>query len=271
MKNKRIVDSWNKIEPDATAEARMLDSILAHNHSSEAEGGKVITMNKVFNWKRLVPIAACLALAVAIIIPFINNGSGDFDLPLSDKGIKVSYVNKVPNINTSTSLVYLTEDELLADVYEGHPVAIFSGTIIEVKNIRLDFGDGSDNYRAIAKIEVGNLLRGDMKPKETISVLLPAPVGITGVQTSDTNISSQMTVGVTGIFTPMKYDETSVRKQSGKEIHLLDLAGYGFPDGERWAFLETANGLQYNREAYPSLVGAENLNDVKEFIHSKIK
>lgn len=271
MKNKRIVDSWNKIEPDATAEARMLDSILAHTHSGEVEEGKVITMNKVFNWKRLAPIAACLALAVAITIPFLNNGSGDFDLPLSDKGVKVSYVNKVPNINTSNSLVYLTEDELLAGLYEGYPVSIFSGTVIEVKNICLDFGDGSDNYRAVAKIEVGDVLRGDMEAGDTVSVLLPAPVGVEGVQTSDTGISSQMAVGVTGIFTPMKYDETAVMKQSSKEIHLLDIAGYGLPDGERWAFLETADGLQYDHEAYTSLVGAENLNDVKEFILSRIK
>jgi hypothetical protein len=271
MKNKRIVDSWNKIEPNAATEARMLDSILARNHSGETEEGKVITMNKVLNWKRLAPIAACLALAVAITIPFLNNSSGDFDLQLSDKGTKVSYVDKVPNINTITSLVYLTEDELLADVYEGYPVVIFSGTITEVKNIRLDFGDGSDNYRAVAKIEVEDVLRGDMEAGETVSVLLPAPVGVEGVQVSDTGISSQMTIGVTGIFTPMKYDETSVRKQNNKEIHLLDLAEYGLPDGERWAFLETVNGLQYDHEAYPSLIGTENLNDVKEFIHSKIK
>lgn len=271
MKNKRIVDSWNKIEPNAATEARMLDSILARKHSSETEKGKVITMNKVLNWKRLAPIAACLALAIAISIPFINNGSGDFDLQLSDNGTKVSYVNKVPNINTSNSLVYLTEDELLANVYEGYPVVIFSGTITEVKNIRLDFGDGSDNYRAIAKIKVEDVLRGDMEARETVSVLLPAPVGVEGVQTSDTGISSQMAIGVTGIFTPMKYDETSVRKQNDKEIHLLDLAEYGLPDGERWAFLETANGLQYNHGAYPSFVDAENLDDVKELIHSKIK
>lgn len=73
MKNKRIVDSWNKIEPDATAEARMLDSILAHTHSGEAEEGKVITMNKVFNWKRLAPIAACLVLVIALLGVFGNN------------------------------------------------------------------------------------------------------------------------------------------------------------------------------------------------------
>ena len=236
MKNKRIVDSWNKIEPNAAAEARMLESILARNHSGEALEGKVIEMNKVFKWKRLAPIAACLVLAIAISIPFLNNGRGDFNLTLSDKGTKVSYVNKVPNINSSNCLVYLTEDELLADVYEGYPVVIFSGTITEVKNIRLDFGDGSDDYCAVAKIEVEDVLRGDMAPGETVSVLLPAPVGVEGFQVEDTGISSQMAVGVTGIFTPMKYDETSVRKQNNKKIHLLDLAEYGLPDGERWLF-----------------------------------
>lgn len=110
-----------------------------------------------------------------------------------------------------------------------------------------------------------------MKHRGIISVLLPAPVGIEGFQISDTGISSQMTAGSRGIFTPMKYDETSIREQSGKKIHLLDLAEYGLPDGERWAFLETADGLQYNHGAYPSLAGAENIDDVKQFIYSKIK
>lgn len=110
-----------------------------------------------------------------------------------------------------------------------------------------------------------------MEAGETVSVLLPAPVGVEGFQVSDTGISSQMTIGVTGIFTPIKYGETSVSKQNDKEIHLLDLAEYGLPDGERWAFLETANGLGYNQGAYPSLGDAENLDDVKEFIHSSIK
>jgi len=269
MKNKRIVDSWNKIGPNADTEARMLESILAYNHSDETEEEKVTAMNKVFNWRRLVPIAAFFALLVITIIPFLNNSGEDFDLLLSDKGTKVSYVSKVPNMNMNNSLVYLTEDELLADTYKGYTVVIFSGTVTEVKNIRLDFGDGSDNYRAVAKILVDDILRGDMIIGGTVDLLLPAPVGIEGFHVSDTGISSQMAVGVTGVFTPMKYDETSIREQSGKKIYLLDLAGYGLPDGERWAFLETANGLQYNHEAYTSLVKAKNLDDVKEYINSK--
>ena len=269
MKNKRIANSWCKIEPTAAAEARMLESILAYNHSGGAEKEKVIAI--VFNWKRLVPVAIFFVLVVAIIIPFFNKSGGDFDLLLSDKGIKVSYVSKVPNMNTSSSLVYLTEDELLADAYEGYNVVIFSGTITEVKNIRLDFGDRSDNYRAIANILVDDVLRGDMMIGETITLLLPAPVGIEGLCVSDTGISSQMAAGMAGVFTPIKYDETSVREQGGKKVYLLDLAEYGLLDGERWAFLETVNGLLYNHGAYPSLVGAVDLDDVKGYIKSGTK
>lgn len=270
MKNKRMIDSWNKIEPDATAEARMLESILARNRSEEAAEEEGLMAKKGLNWKRLAPVALCFAMAVAIATPLLNNGSGDVDLLLSDAGTKVSYVNKVPNIDTSNSLAYLTEEELLADSFGGYPVVIFSGTITEVKNIRLDFGDGSDNYRAITEIEVKDVLRGDVTAGETVRLLLPAPVGIEGVYVSDTDISSQIAAGVTGIFTPIQYDDTSIREQSGKKIYLLDLAEYGLPDGARWVFLETANGLQYTREAYPSMVNAEKLDDVKEYINSKI-
>jgi len=66
MKNKKIIDAWNKIELDAAADARMLEAIIAHNQSKTR---KVYPMNKTF--KRLVPIAACLALAIAaaVVIP----------------------------------------------------------------------------------------------------------------------------------------------------------------------------------------------------------
>jgi hypothetical protein len=73
MKNKRIIDSWSQAEPSAAAAARMLGAILARNQSGniKIEKREVFTMSKTFAWKRLAPIAACLALAVAaaVVIP----------------------------------------------------------------------------------------------------------------------------------------------------------------------------------------------------------
>ena len=268
MKNKRIIDSWNKIEPNAATEARMLKSILARNHSGEDEEGKVITLNKVFNWKRLTAIAACLVLAIAIAIPFLNNGSGDFDLKLSN-GVKVDYVNNPPAIQNKYMLVGLSEDELFASNFNGYEIIAFEGTVKEVRNIVCDY-NGRKDYRAIATIEVSEMLRGNLEAGNTMTVLLPAPVG-TDLKVEDTNVSSQITTGTTGIFLPIKYDETSTREENGKTLALLDLAEYGVPDGERWMFIETANGLVYNKGAYPSFAKADDLKDVKEIVVSKIK
>lgn len=270
MKNKQIIESWNKIKPDDIATERMLNKILAHTRSCKTGKEKTAATNKTFSINRIILVSFCFFLAVAVIIQTVNNSKSHLNLLYSDKGIDVRYVNKIPNINSSDCLVYLTENELFAGVHEGYTVVIFEGTVTDVKNIRLDFGDGSDNYRAIAKIKVEKVFRGDIKPGETISILLPVAVGIPGIETSCTEISSQITEGIKGIFTPVKYDETSVREQSGRKLYLLDLAEYGLPDGERWIFLETANGLQYS-DAYTSLIDPENLDDVKEYILPKIK
>lgn len=91
------------------------------------------------------------------------------------------------------------------------------------------------------------------------------------MQVEDTSMPSLITAGTTGIFLPIKYDETSTREENGMTLALLDLADYGLLDGERWMFIETADGLVYNKSAYPSFAKAKDLKDVKEIILSKIK
>lgn len=268
MKNKGIIDSWNKIEPDSAADERMLDVILARNNSPKTGKEKVFTIFKSLNWKRLTPIVAFLVLAIAISIPFLNKGSGDFDLKLS-KGVKVKYVDNPPTIRNEYMLVGLSEDELFASDFNSYEIVAFEGTVKEVLNIVCDY-NGRKDYRAIATIEVGQVLRGSLEAGKTVTVLLPAPVG-TDYKTEDTSVSSQMAAGARGIFTPIRYDETSYREENGKKLALLDLAEYGIPDGERWMFIETTSGLVYSENAYPSFAKAKDLKDVKEIVLSKIK
>ncbi len=268
MKNKRIVESWNNIEPNADAEARMLASILARNHSGEAKEGKEIMMDKVFDWKPLMTIAACLVLAIAVTIPFLNKGSGDFDLKLSN-GVKVNYVDNPPTIQQNYDLVGLSEDELFDSKFNNYEIIAFEGTVKEIRNIVCNY-NGRKDYRSIATIEVSDVLRGSLEVGKTVTVLLPTPVG-RDIIVEDTNVSSQLTVGTTGIFMPIKYDETSIREENGKTLALIELAEYGLPDGMRWMFIETAEGLVYDENAYPSFVKAKDLKDVKEIVVSKIK
>jgi hypothetical protein len=75
MKNNRYVGSLNKIEPDETAQARMLHQIMSRAHSGNSQTRKVNTMNKTIKW--LMPVAACLVIAVVAVIAvpkFTDNG-----------------------------------------------------------------------------------------------------------------------------------------------------------------------------------------------------
>ena len=134
----------------------------------------------------------------------------------------------------------------------------------QVDNIVLDF-NGSENYRALARIRVEAVYRGPCQAGDTVTVLLPCPI-LDGFWVEDTEVVSAMSPGVRGIFMPMVYDETSVQEENGATLALLDVAQYGFADGSRYAFLETEDGLIFAQWAYPSLAGAESLDQVEAFV-----
>lgn len=93
MKNRRIVDSWNKIAPDGAADERMLAAILARNHSEhgKTERGRIYPMSKVLNRKRLAPIAACFVAVIVLVGVFGNNagwfGGKSYTVDLGGGGI----------------------------------------------------------------------------------------------------------------------------------------------------------------------------------------
>jgi len=270
MKNNRIIESWNKIEPGNAADARMLGAILTRNRrTGQSKKGKAFTMNKkrTLNWKWLAPVVACLVIAVVIAIPLLSGG-GDFNLKQS-KGVKVSYTDNPPDIRSEMELVYLTEEELFAPEWHGLEIAAFEGEVVKVDNIVLSFGNEwyHKNYRAIVTIEVSKVYRGDMEAGTTVAVLLPAPVLITGdeVRAEDSSVSSQMTVGTTGIFMPARYNDDSTWEENDRTLYLKEIAEYGFLDGERWAFLETSKGVVFTY-AYESISGAKTMDEIRQYV-----
>lgn len=270
MKNEQIIDSWNKVRPDRAAEERMLRAILSCNRTGQIRRGGIATVKRTPNWKWPATIAAGLVLGLAIASPFINWGGNGLELKLS-KGVKVNYVDHLPagaRLASMADLMWLTEDELFEPQILGYEAAAFEGVVRRIRNISFELG-GHTDYRAIAAIEVGEVLRGPLQTGDTVTLLLPAPVG-TNIWVEDTGVSSQLTEGAKGIFMPIRYDETSVYEEAGQRLALLDLADYGLPDGERWLFIEKDDGLIYFQDAYPSFAGAKDLQEVKEIILSRI-
>jgi len=211
----------------------------------------------------LAPAAACFALVlvVAIALPLLSGGR--IDLPHSVGNVRASYVRIVPHVNLSLDLVWLSEEEIIND----RATDIFYGTVKEIRNIVIDF-NGDKDYRAIARIEVKDVYHGKVSNGDVITVLLPCPIA-GGIWVEDTDVISQLRVGMSGIFMPRKYTATDTWEQGNTILVLTDIADYGFGDGERFAFLETPNGLAYAEwGAFPSLPQNATLDDVRALIDS---
>ena len=121
MKNKDYIQSINRIEPDQAARERMLRQILDRAESRPATIRKVNTMNKTLHWKRLVPIAACLAVVVAavLVLPALKNNGGLIDDPKTQTTIDAApapniVINEVPKISADRLNLALFGDDFVS-------------------------------------------------------------------------------------------------------------------------------------------------------------
>lgn len=213
-------------------------------------------------WIKGGAIAACIALTM-LTVPMINNQE---KLSLSDasNGVTVKYMEDVPPFYSSGKLAVLSEEELFAKNTE-----IFKGTIAAIDNIVLDF-NGIEQYRAIAKVTIEEVYRGEGEINKTVSVLLPGPVN-EELKREDTETIFAMREGMTGIFMPVAYDETSVWTIKDSTLALKDIADYGLSDGRRYAFLESDNGILFDQSAYTSIHGVKTLDEIEAYVINMIE
>ena len=210
---------------------------------------------------RLAVCAACLVLVIGAGVFALGRGQSEIPLSSDSVGVSVRYTDKVPPLESSCSLIYLTEEEL----FTYFDTAVFRGTVREIRNIELDF-NGDSAYRAIAEIEVERVYRGPCEAGEMVSVMLPCPIE-QGLWVEDTETVSAMREGMSGIFMPVVYDSENSRwEQNGAVLIKKDLVDYGFADGVRYAFLETELGLIFDRGAYESIADAQTIDEIEEYI-----
>ena len=227
-------------------------------------------------WVKWGAMAACLAVVFYICVSVLTSYLGQQDIPSPDNStialsgnstnVIARYIDEAPTTSTNMDLQLLTEEE----VFSTSDMAIFKGIVLEIKNIELDFS-GVKEYRAIAQIEVSEVLQGSCKAGETVSVLLPCPIS-EDIWVEDTDVISAMKAGMTGIFMPVLYNgENSVWKQNNACLVKKDIAEYGFLDGLQYAFLETESGLVFSQGTYESIADATTLNEVEEYIQAMLR
>lgn len=157
MKNNKIVDSWNKIEPDSTADERMLNAILARNQSSLSDKKKVHIMSKSINRKWFAPIAACFVMVVALTAIIGNNanwfGPTTFSTDLRSGETLTFYRSDVPNtasIDFGTDVISrdLTSDEN-AILFGDSSAVAFYGTFNATDNSLIHLEGRIDEAKVI--------------------------------------------------------------------------------------------------------------------------
>lgn len=233
-------------------------------------------------WVKWAAAAACLILVLGGSLLFLPQSqdaplqssvplpdtSGQSGLPekliLSDRssGVTVRYTSRAPKISSQADLIPLTEEEIFFG--ERWDTAIFKGTVTEIRNVALDF-NGDTDYRALASFRVETVYRGPLQAGDEITVLLPCPID-DSVWVEDTDVISRLRVGMTGIFMPIVYADNHIWSQNGATLYLQDIADYGFADGERFAFLETEDGLVYAAWAYESIPNAATLEEIEAYV-----
>lgn len=213
-----------------------------------------------------IAMAACLVIALSVgIYGTVLNANNRIELSTDSKNVRVHYTSKKNNFAMPAyDLAYLTMDEIVNR--ENSP--IIRGTVTKISNIEIIM-NGEKEYESIAEISVQKVYRGDIGVGDTVEVLLPFPAGI-GVACGN-DVLSQLQVGMEGIFIPVKYDESSLYIKGDSVLCLRDLAPYGLMDGERFAFLESEDGLLFSEWAFPELNSTDTLNDAEEFILSVMK
>lgn len=265
MKNKKYDEAMNRISPDEVAKKRMLGHIL--NSKNEMTKGSVKEMNNKKRNTFMVTGVAAAALVLTIGLSSLNQ-KGNGDVLYAKDGVTITALDGVPEMpsNAGMSTMIFNEEE----VFSMFDTVAFMGTVKDVKNISMDF-DGIKHYRALATIKVEKVYDGNLTVGETISAMLPGPVDTGNVMGADFNITRAMKPGERGIFMPLVYSSDEVWEENGKVLYMKDFARYAIIDTVRFAFMETEEGLLFERGTFPSIKDAKTLEEVEAYIIEKVK
>lgn len=209
---------------------------------------------------------AGLLIAVAAGFMLFTSNVWNERIPLSTdstaNSVHIVDQSKVTSDISEENMMDMTEDELFS---KWNPVVV-RGTVTNIRHIEIDF-NGETEYQSLITIHVSNVYRGDVQIGRDLIVRADA-IGETG-QAEHMSVISHVKQGMEGIFMPIPYDDEFVWEQNDATLRLKDIADYGFPDGERYLFLDTPNGLLFERDAYPSLQGVDSLDEVEHWMMTR--
>jgi len=138
MKNKQIINSWNKIEPDDALKNRMLVKILIQLESEVHQEKMTFSMKKVYK-----PLAACLLLAVVFYVLLFKGGN-------IMQNHSAYPETQVQNDNPKNKNPISTEKE---QVFSGFVLTVYAAEV-EGTNLSVNYKEDAISTVLIPKVEV---------------------------------------------------------------------------------------------------------------------
>ena len=265
MKNKEIIDSWSKIKPDDATHERILNNILDRVHSGETKKGKVYIM-VIKPMKILVPIAACLIVALAISIPMLLYDKGGNPIPhLTTNDGDSSASVETPAVPSQSE-----EPNTPASDVAQAPIIVINELPMMPESVRLFPLEPAD-FVAMSRKEIVDFYGFDFFPKVIPSGMMEAEEGTFGVYRRnegtgevynsvnlawyvDENVSRELSVEIEAGRIPITdalllADEYEKSVINGIELVILrSVDGYSSEEMFSAEFIHKNNGLRvYSR------------------------
>lgn len=235
---------------------------------------------KPLPWRQYLAAAACLAV-VLLLWPrqqqSADQGAEDLDGPYYSTsedceaapnysvGVEIGELSDPPvgmdTVDSSASLAWLDEDEILAK-----DTVIFRGTVRNLRYFVAEAG-GGERYYTVASVEITDCVRGELGIGDIYNILLPCAPGRTSSIVGDLE---NLKAGSDAVFMPYTATRETGWTAGSSYFCYADLAELYFSEGIRFLFLDTGDGLSFERNVYSDIADAESLDEVMDWLRDQL-
>ena len=157
--------------------------------------------------------------------------------------------------------VWLSPEEIFAQ-----DTAIFRGTVRALRYYVVET-DGYETQYTAADVEVTDPMRGGLAAGEIRTVLYPGGPDMT---TSISGPLDDLEVGSDAILMPVAATPETGRREGDSFFCYADLGEFYLSEGMRYVFLDTGDGLAFDRGTYADIADAETLDEAADYVREMI-
>lgn len=166
------------------------------------------------------------------------------------------------DVESSACLAWLEPEEILA-----RDTVIFRGTVRNLRYFEVTAG-GSATYYTVASVEVTDCVRGGLGTGDIYNVLYEGAKG--RLSSSIAGALEALDVGSDAVFMPYRATADTGWNSGGDYFCYADLAELYFDEGIRFLFLDTGDGLSFERDVYADIADAETLDEVMDYLQEHV-